>query len=166
MSYLLWLVFARLRVQTTPCSGSVSGWWRPLQRSSWPMALPPLPPSKQGFLCSAASQVVFHRPTPGLRQHQFFGFSPSLIPPSFLLPLVRELAGSPDSRVESFHTCYSALTPPQPTTPRHSSVVDMAFPFGIQGPPANLSDFGAHYCACAFPCQRFPISRLVGTIEA
>ena len=35
-----------------------------------------------------------------------------------LLPLARELAGSPDSRAESVYTCCRSLTPPKPATPR------------------------------------------------
>ena len=140
----------------TPFPGTVSGWWFRLRRSSWLMSFPPSPPLKQGLLCSVISQVLRHHPTPGLRQHQFFGFSPSLTPPFYLLPLARELAGSPDSRVESVRTCCRSLTPPKLTIPCHNGMVNVAFPFVQQGLPSISGDFGVQYCACAFPCQRFP----------
>ena len=140
---------------------SVYSWWFRLRRSSWLMSFPPTPPLKQGLHCSVISQVLRHHPTPGLRQHQFFGFSPSLTPPFYLLPLARELAGSPDSRVESVRTCCRSLTPPKPTIPCHNGTANVAFPFVIQGLPSNLSDFGVQYCACGFPCQRFPMPLLV-----
>jgi len=65
------------------------------------------------------------------------GFSPSLIPPSCLLPLMRELAGSPDFHVESIHTCARSLTPPKPTISCHIGTVDVAFPIVEQGLPSN-----------------------------
>ncbi len=67
----VWLVFARLRVPTTPFSAlwQDGGFFAcvPLGQRSFP----PPPPLKFELHCSAASQVLFHCPTPGLHKHQF-----------------------------------------------------------------------------------------------
>jgi hypothetical protein len=92
------------------------------------------------------------------------GFYPSSLPPCFRLPTGRGLAGSPDSRAMSFHTCTGSLTPPQPSIPRPNGMTDVTFPFVGQGQPTDCGDFGAQWLACVFPCQRFPIALL--TVEA
>ena len=90
-------------------SGSESGTRPPASCSPWSTAFPPPPPqATRARLCSAASQVLRGRPTSPRRARRRYGRWPFPADPSRLARWVP--AGSPVSRVESFHACTGSST--------------------------------------------------------
>ena len=87
--------------RSTRSPGLVSGSWLSASSSSWPMHFPLPTPQGPTSLCSPASQVLLHRPTPRQRTQWDYGFYPCPRCPDYC----RTLPRYPDSRAESVHTC-------------------------------------------------------------
>ena len=115
--------------RSTRNPGLVSGSWRSASSSSWPMHFPLPTPLEPTSLCSPASQVLLHRPTPRQRAQWDYGYYPCPRRPAYC----RTLSRYPDSRAESVHTCQVLRLKPNPKAARVLSP-----PLMLPSPDGNL----------------------------